>query len=610
MSRDTLKALADPTIVAVCVDGDAWPHGLLSENPIPDKWMGLIVKTDGRRRFVPAGEDPRVERSDKLILVRNRPITVPLAVSDCPAAQGNLVNGVCELLVRWEAREDDLAALHRSLLSAAPLTLQSLADAVADAGGLATLRQFAAERAAEQLLREDLRDELLDALRERLKRFAFDAGMELDRVAKLAFSSETYERQAALRRETRQRVDRIKAGELVEAAGLAATKRRLGDLADVLDKLKSAAAGEGKTQWHELLPALSPADRGRLLENLWRITPDRHVAAAIVVVAGNDCLWLDPADPERIRRRVTLADDLGGLRSVTFSPQKHWLLVGAASGVWALDADNGETAGKFVVPDVEPPRTGFNSAVAAADRLYATSSQLGCWSWSLDQPTDAKAVFVPEGGIPKRIRAIVATDDGRVLFAADDCVHLYRPESGELSVLSAADDVIHCMATLEDKLFVGTEGGKLFRVDLEHPDDWWLVQQLPGTIESVQARRWTDLVELVVPAGARGISGIYDEEGVVTRLLESATPIRRAWACDDVVVGLNQLRDRLVVMDANLPGRTGREVRIAQMTGHPIQDACIVTRVQGAENPRGLGSEPQARGSQVSDEAPPPRGLG
>ncbi len=582
MSRETLKELTDPTLVAVCVAGDAWPRGLLSENLIPDNWMGLVIKPDGRRRYVPAGENPRADRGDKLVLVRNRPITVPLDVSDCPAAQGNLVDGTCELLVRWQARQDDLAALERALLSE-PLTLQRLADVVADAGGLVTVRQFIRERPAEKLVREDTRDELLSALRERLKKFAFETGMELERIGKLKFVSESFERQAALKRDTRRRVERIRAAKLVDAAALAATKRRLGDLRDILEQLKSATAGDEDTQWHQLLPALSPADRGKLLENLWRLTPDRHVAAAIVVITGNECLWLDPVAPERVARRVTLSDELGGLRSVTFSPERNWLLIGAASGVWALDAESGEVAARFVVPDIEPPRTGFNAAAIAGDRLYATSSELGCWSWALDDAADATPVLVPESGVPKRIRAVVATDDGRVLFAADDCIHVYQPEADELEVLSAGTDVIHCLAALEDKLFVGTGDGKLYRVDLNHPDHWWLVQQMTATIETVQPRRWTDLIELVIPAGVRGISGIYDDEGVVTCLLQSTTPIRRAWACDDVVVGLNQLRDRLVVMNANLPERTGREVRIGQMTGQSVQDACIVLRHEGTE---------------------------
>jgi hypothetical protein len=603
MSREPLKQLTDPSVVALCVDGEAWPRGLLSENPIPDTWMGLVVKADGRRRFVPAGGNPRAERGDKLVLIRNRPITVPVEVWDCPGAKGNLINGRCELVVRWQAREGELAALQRSLLTTPALTLQRLADAVAEAGGLAALRQFVCERPAEKLLREDVRDELLAALREKLKRFAFETGMEIERLASLNFASKMYEQQAALERESRRRVERIKAAEMVEAAALAATKRRLDDLGGLLEKLKSAAAAEEKSQWHQLLPALSPGERGRLLENLWRITPNRNVATAIAVVVGYECLWLDPAEPEQVLRRVTLEGELGGLRSVTYCPHRNWLLVGAASGIWALDSDNGAVVGKFVVPNVEPPRTGFNAAVTVGDRLYATSSQLGCWSWSLNDPSGAKSILAPEGGVPKRVRAVLATDDGRVLFAADDCVHVYRPDAGELGVLSAATDVIHCMAVLEDKLFVGTGDGKLFRVDLNHPDDWWVVQQFPTPIETVQVRRWTDLIELVVPAGARGVSGIFDEQNIVASLLESRTPIRRAWASDDVVVGLNELRDRLIVMNANLPERTGREARIARMTGQSIQDACIVLRQEGTEARRDEGSNEATE--RRSDEGTP-----
>jgi len=576
MNGDILERLTDPALVALCVEGDVWPRGLLSETPLPAKWMGLLIRPDDRRRLVPPGEDPRTQRGDRLVLIRKRPVTATLGVNDCPAAGDNPVSCVCEVQVRWPAHEDGLAALQQTLLSAGPLTSERLAEELSQAGGEAALRALIGDRTAEQLLRDDQRDEFLAVLQERLRKFAFETGMEIERITKLDFTSESFAEQQALERETRRRVERIKAAELVEKASLAATKRRLGDLSSILDKLKAAAAGDERMQWHELLPALSPADRGKLLENLWRLTPDRNVAASIVIVAGRECIWLDPAQPERIVRRVTLAEELGGVRSVGFSPVGNRLLVGAARGVWALDASSGEITGRFEVPNGEMPRTGFNAAVIMGERLYATNSALGCWSWSLDDPSDAQPVLVPEGGVPRRTRAVVATDDGRVLFAADDCVQSFQPDTGELSVLSSGTDVIHCMTVRDGKLFVGTGDGKLFRVDIDHPDDWWLVQQFMSPVESVQARRWSDLVELVVPAGARGVSGIYDEQSVVTNLLSSATPIRRVWACDDLIVGLNQLRDRLVVMNANLPERTGREARLARLTGQSIQDACIV----------------------------------
>jgi hypothetical protein len=60
------------------------------------------------------------------------------------------------------------------------------------------------------------------------------------------------------------------------------------------------------------------------------------------------------------------------------------------------------------------------------------------------------------------------------------------------------------------------------------------------------------------------------------------------------------LRDRLVVMNANLPERTGREVRIGQITGHSVQDACILLGGEGTEARRHEGSD--AATQRRSDE--------
>jgi hypothetical protein len=89
MSRDVSKQFADPRLVAFCVSSDAWPRGLLSQTLIPDAWIGLVEARDGRRRLAPAGEDPRPERDERVTLVRNRPLVVPLEVADCVAAGGN-----------------------------------------------------------------------------------------------------------------------------------------------------------------------------------------------------------------------------------------------------------------------------------------------------------------------------------------------------------------------------------------------------------------------------------------------------------------------------------------------------------------------------------------
>ena len=582
MSESVLHRLSDTTLVALCVDGDAWPRSLMSATLIPDKWMGLVERRDGRRWFVPAGEDPKPQRGDKLLLVRNRPITVPLQIAETRAADKHEVSVACEILVRWHAREDELAALRRALPESGELTLDGLAQWVATSDGEAALRQFVRQHPAAKLVHEDVRDALLDLLREALKRLLFTAGMTLERVATCRCSSTSLAREETLRRETAARVERIKSREMVEEAALAATRRRLDDLGGLLDKLKTAAAGDEQMQWHELLPSLSPAERGRLLENLWRVTPDQHTVAAVVVVAGRECVWLDPADPQCVVRRQTLGEDLGGLRSVTFSPERGWLLVGAALGVWALDAGDGEVCGRFEALGAEQSRTGFNAAAIAGDKLFATHSQLGAWCWPLDAPEQAEARLTPIGGVPRAIRAATATGDGRVLVSADDRVHILTADGDGDEILPAAPGMIQCLAVEGQTIYAGTTNGELAALDVDRPDGWTVVHRATAAFESIHPRRWSDLLELVIPAGSAGVRGVYSREGVVARLMDTRVAVRRAWACDDLLVALNDYRDRLIVMRPDAPEQTGSEIPVGRMLGHSVQDVCLVVRHEGS----------------------------
>ena len=602
MSQSVLNRLTEERVVALLADADLWPRSRLSPTLIPDKWMGLLVRRDGGRQFVPAGEEPRGQPGDRLLLVRNRPITVPLAATDTRAACGHYVRGTCEILVRCQPRDDDLAALANTLLDSGELTLDGLARAVAEHGGQTAWHKLIRERAAAKLVHDDLSSDFLDELRAHLKRFLFSAGLTLERVVTLEFSSASLAAEEALQRQTAETVQRIKAKELVEQAALAATRRRLDDLAAILGKLTSAAARDDQSQWRGLLPALAPAERARLLENLWRITPDRRVAHAIVVVCGPECVWLAPTQPERVRHRVTLPDDLGGLRSVTFDGQHNVLLVGAARGVWLVAADDGQIRGRFAVPGTERPRTGFNAAVISRDRLYASHSQIGVWAWPLTAPEQPEPLFQPIRGIPRTIRAVTATDDGRLVFAADNTLRMVPPDAASCEIGPLAPDTLQCLCVLERTAYAGTSDGRVLQLDLDRPDGWIPVHRLiapaavglhpeasenaprtitpPGgaTLESIVARRWNDLVELAIPAGADGICGIYVQERTALRLMEARVPIRRAWACDDLLVGLSDNRDRLVVLHASAGGRTGTEVPVARLLGRAIQDACIVTR--------------------------------
>jgi len=275
-----------------------------------------------------------------------------------------------------------------------------------------------------------------------------------------------------------------------------------------------------------------------------------------------------------------LGDDLGPLRSIRFCrlapDQRAVLLVGATCGVWMLDADSGQTLAQYAVPDAGSPRTGFNAATIVGDRLFASHSQLGVWTWALAETQRPEPILRPREGVPRTIRGVTATADGRVVFSADERVVIRSPAAG-LHESQPAPGVIQCLATEEDTLYVGTSNGVLVCSTLAG-GPWRQLYRVGTPFESIQPRRFMDLLELVIPAGSAGICGLYAEEGLLARLVETSMPVRRAWASDDLLVGLSELRDRLIVMTADQPLRCGREVAIARQTGHLIQDACIVTR--------------------------------
>ena len=580
------KLLDDETIVAFAIRGNVWPSGLLSSTMIPDKWMGLVVSRDGRRRLAPAGEDPRPDSDDRLLLIRNRPFTTPIAVEDVVAKDRHPVSARAELLVQWAERPDDLAALLKTLLRGDVLRVDDLAKAVADGGGADGLSDFIRARTAAELVNDDHAAAFAEVAETALQRFCFETGLTLARVATLHCESPTLAQQRRHERESAQRLHGIHARSQVEAAAAAALGQRLESLAGVLDKLKQLASTDESTRWHALLPALSPVERDRLLENLWRVSPRQHTARAIIAVAGHECLWLDPANPESLARRVALPDDLGPLRCVSFEPEQDALLVGAAWGVWLIDAQTGDVRSRFATADDARPRTGFNAAAIVNDSLYATHSQLGCWSWPLAEPNAATALLVPASGAPRAIRAATALPDGRLAFTADACLHLYEPRDAATDIIGPVGDTLRCLTARDRRLYAGTNDGRVLRIDLTPAGGSWItVHQSPEPIASIATRRWSDLIEIVIPGGLRGVLGVFGEEAAVTTLMPTRHDVRQGWVADDAIVALTEQRDKLLVLSTAAARATVIEAPLGRLTGRSIQDACIVTtQAQVAES--------------------------
>ncbi|MBL8879751.1 MAG: hypothetical protein JNG88_11585 [Phycisphaerales bacterium] len=586
MPAEAISRFSEDDVVAFACAGSEWPRSALASTPIPDSWFALIAKPDGRRWIVPSGEDPRPERGDTLTLVRNRAIVVPIGVVDAESSDRRPVTVRAELLVRWPMREDALDAYRRGPFAENPLRLERLAAILTNHGGERALREFAASRLAAALTDGDLREALGDFLRHAMRAFLFENGLTLERVAALHCDCPSLRAERDRARAAGERIEQIKSRELVEKAALEAARRRVGELSGLFEKLRGAAGGDGG-RWHELLPALAPHERVRLLENLWRIMPDRTSARYVVAVAGNDCGWLNPRLPGMIERRVALPATLGKLRSIAHHAESDSLLVGAADGVWMLGAAGGEVRAQFRVDRDGKAQTGFNAAAIQDDRVYATHSLHGLWSWPLNGGA-GRADFAPSSGAPRRIRCCTSAPDG-VYFAADDRVMRMRPGEAALTIATAGRGEIRSLAIAGEFVFFGTDEGMLLRDRLDGSQGVAEVcYRTDGPIESIQARRWSDMTELVFPGGSAGVLGLFVEEGIIGRLLDASGQfIRRAWVGDDLVVAMRDLRDRLILLRADDAGRAGQAVSMIDLLGRDMEDACVVVngecKTQNAE---------------------------
>lgn len=581
MPDDILRQLQNPTLLAIRVSGGDWPRALLSSTLIPDAWQGLVETRDGRRRFVPAGEDPQPDRDATLLLARSRRLAIPISASGLLSADGDdfAIDG--ELLTHWEPDLNQLAALLRQIPGSGELTQQHLFDALQTGGGAETLRRFCHERPSGALAAGDPRPDIETALREGLARFLFEYGLTLDRVTRVTVVSRAFTRRQAEQHAGRREIERIAARELLQQAALSAATKRLDLVGGLLEQMRGAAGGDERG-WRGLLPSLTPTERGQLLENLWRVTPNRQIATALLVVAGADLCWLDPNQPTRVTRTFSAPDDLGPLRSVRYDANRAWVLLGAARGVWVIDVETAEVMRKYEAECADTPRTGFNDALIAGDFLYATHSQLGCWRWTLagDQ---REPLLIPAHGAPRSVRALALAEDGRVLFAADDCVMSVASDANDAETLCSADNVIFCLALDGETLYAGTADGALRKAELAYPETWSRVGQIHGAMEAIALRRWTDLVEIITPANISGVQAIYPQENVVTRLFDTPTPVRRVWASDDCVVALSERRDRLYVATAAGAPDFASEAPLSRMLGRSIQDVCLVTAAKADE---------------------------
>jgi hypothetical protein len=603
-----LDHLNDASVLAVQGFGRDWPRPLFSQSFIPDTWQAILESPEGWRKFYAAGADPRPTDDARLTLVRARPIVIPFEVRDLASADDHDIHAAGEVLVRWPTRDDDLAALSARLRrgethatagankgapppraatpGASPLPVLRSSELAAHlAPALRTaLRSFARRFTAETLLQSDCRNDVAAALREAMPELALEWGLVLERVNKLELRSRAYAARIAHDRDAADRRARLQTRQMLDAAALAATQQRIAGVQELLARLQAGTDGKS---WRELLPALDPAERTRILRNLWRIAPAGAPARSLAAVGGRLAIWMDLANPDRVVRRIEVPATLGALRSIWIDDTDGRAYLGATTGVWEV-APDGRLTAYPAAPPMQPGHR-FNAVRAAGGRIIATHPQLGVWAWSRSAPEAGVALFEPSNGRPRSIRALTFAGE-RLICALDDQLVEIAPgeatgSAGVSPLGPAAGSTIHALAAADREVFASCGDGAIRRLALDAPGaGWGVIEQLEQPPAGLALRTFGDLTELLIPTARRGVLAIYPHDDVRSTALPAPAglagnpaALNRAAAGPDALAALSPDLGRVYILTHAQADESPREVLLARLIGAAIEDVCLST---------------------------------
>ena len=326
----------------------------------------------------------------------------------------------------------------------------------------------------------------------------------------------------------------------------------------------------------ELIRSFDPTQRGELYHGLLATARPDQPTEAVLVVAGDELLWLDPAAPDRPMRRVSLASEAGGLRSVRVQTDagRNTVLVGAGRGMHVLHGDNPPQT--YIYDPPTPVRGGFNSAVQVGDRLFATHSEIGVVEWS---PTTPAGVRRWESDVPttaRSVRDIQPDETGRLWFCVDDRVIGRDPSDAPASIAWRAPATVTALHVCDGRAIAGLKDGRLVSWLVGAPDGMETLRGSTGRAVESLARIAGGGVERLVVADGHvhvDVRVIGDSHSAEYR---ASQPIKWAFGADDWLVGVNEGRDQVIVWRPESPEEPAAWVSIGRLCGRSIQDVALL----------------------------------
>jgi len=579
---DIQQFLQNPQAVAARVPASDLFSLLVRSFDLPARWSAMVTRDTGDHIVVKPGAKFSGDGAEEVLFVRSEPLELGFVEDGLIAADRFqcLADVNVRLVILTEPGE--LLSFSKALVGRRSAVF---ADDVARRLQPALRRSLARSvdnHEADVLVDGEATTAIVGGLAGALDAVCFQAGMQLVGDPTVALVSDDLRgartREADVARAQREHQA---AGELREALR-AAQSEQLQHLTGVLGKLKDLAADSPDVELPQLIRSFPQEQRGQFYEALIASTPAKRKTQWVVVAAGDELLFFAPDKLDKPARRVPISGRPGAVRSVqaaTDDDGYQYLLLGAATGVYRIPVGKSAADVTCVVPGAPAVRGGFNSAVMAGGRVFASHSELGIYCWEMTKPDQPEKLLEPVTREAKTIRGI-AHFDGDVYCAIGDRIVRFGvdgPADRPDALYTGSRSTITAIRPTQRGLFAGNSQGDVLHWEKPDPARPELLHSSKErAVESIWLLSSCGIDRLIFSNTSVCVFARVLGDNFTGRYEAGGQTLMRAEAADDLLVAMSEVGDRLICWSSGNPQRPIATIIIAQMAGH-MRDVCLLT---------------------------------
>ncbi|HKQ47894.1 MAG TPA: hypothetical protein VJZ71_07495 [Phycisphaerae bacterium] len=541
---------------------------------VPPECVALVWGESSSPGFVASGREIEAADCRKLLFVRTTPFMLNYELGALTSQDNFAIRVSVGLSVCAGNDRLDMVAFQKNLMAGIETLTADRLRHFCEPLVRRTVERFVKQRPAADLLSTDAAGAFDDGLAEEFQSLAFESGLSLASAARFAAHSTDYVETQSLRKAATTRQERLEQQKQQRERDRQSQVEHLAHLSSTLEQLGALAAKSPGTAVVDLIKTFSPAERGGLYQALLSRGSAATQTSAVLIVAGDELISLDPQAPDQPLQRQPLAPSLGPLRSVRVC-NDGTRLVGARTGVHVLKEGSQDVESLAFAPSREL-RGGVNAATLAGDHLFATHSEVGLIRWKLGEPRQVDMPLADRLAVCKSVRDVQTDATRRIWLAADREVLALAPESCEGLMSLTAPANVTALLVAEETIIAGLADGRIARWLFGAFDTAETIR--PACGRAVESLAW-------LPGGGAPRVVVGDRQPHLEMLVlgdafsieyRCGQPIRWGYAAADWIVGVNDRRDQLILWRPDMPQEPERVVNIGQLCGHSIQDVALM----------------------------------